>query len=333
MKSTLLILATALAVVSFQSCKETTKTSETNAAESTGATDEKAAFINKYNAYVGVWNKASPRVEKSYSFFTRILNPETGAPFKQQETYFIPTIPETSVINTLEKFVSQEPKINELDGIGSQLVKSYNSLQTPLEQLSDYYKNKSYLEDDFKKSKELYPIVNKAFNEFLTANQQLGTEIQKIDLRLSNEELQGYKEEGLELLYTRGMLLSSLKKHSAPLYSATYDSYEDIDMASYDTHLAQVIEQYTAFKALAKDKERVKRELNISRPSPFIILYSNLDAYIRESRNLKNLIQDPKDYAQMKSTVSSMGINFANSSHVKVLKAAESVINTSNSLN
>lgn len=333
MKNTLLFLALTFSVTSFQSCNEAKKTTETNTTGSVETIDEKALFINKYNAYVGVWNTASPRVEKSYSFFTRILNPDTGTPFKQQDTYFIPTIPETSVIGTLEKFISEEPKINELDGIGPQLVKAYNNLQTPLEQLSDYYKNKSYLEDDFKKSKELYPIVNKAFEQFLNANQQLGAEIQKIDLRLSEEELRAYKEEGLELLYSRGMLLKSIKKHCAPLYSVTYDSYEAIDIASYDQNLADVIEHYTAFKALTKDKDRLKKEMNISRPAPFVIFYSNLDTYIRESRNLKDLILDPKDYAQMKSTVSSMGINFANSSHAKVLKAAESVINTSNSLN
>ncbi len=336
MKNTLLVLAAALTIVSLQSCKETPKTNDTtttNTTEAMDATDPKAAFINKYNAYVGVWNTVSPRVENSYSFFTRIINPETGTPFKEQDVYHIPPVPETSVISTLEKFTAEKPSIDELDDLGPQLVKAYNDLQTPLEQLSDYYKNKSYLEDDFKKSKELYPVVNKAFEQFLTANEQLGGEIQKIDLRLSTEELQAYKEEGLELLYTRGMLLNSIKKHSAPLYSAVYDSYEEIDMDSYDKNLAEMIEHYTAFKALAKDKERVKKEMNISRPSPFIILYSNLDTYVRESRNLKDLIKDPKDYAQMKSTVSRMGINFANSSHVKVIKAAEAVINTSNSLN
>ncbi len=317
------------------SCKETPKSSAISTEEilsETGA-DSRQAYINKYNEYIAVWNNISPRVEEAYTRVTDLHDPATGKPKKKQDRYYVPAVNGDSYIDRLESMLKKEPAISELDGLGKKLVASYNALKGPLEKLSDYYKLQSYLEDDFETSSKLYPQVNEHLKEYLDASDQLGNALQKIDAKLFSEEMASYKEEGLDLLYARGMLLASIKQHTAPLYELPYYGYENIDFEAYDKSLAAVIEHYNAFKELSKDPKRLKAEMNISRPAPFVIFYSNLDTYIRESRNLKEMVKTPKDYNQMKSTVSSMGIQFASSSHAKVINAAESVITTSNSLN
>jgi hypothetical protein len=147
------------------------------------------------------------------------------------------------------------------------------------------------------------------------------------------EAIAEYKERDELLLYNKAMLVSSLKKHSAPLYSINYDEYDDLDFEAYDKNLKEIITYYTDFKTLSNDKERLKREMNISRPAPFVIYFMNVDKYVKEARNLKELALNPKKYTAMKSKVKTMGIQYAQASHVKVTKAGEGIISSSNDLN
>ncbi|MBS9463792.1 DUF3829 domain-containing protein [Flagellimonas sp. 389] len=320
------------------SCGENSKKKQTTNTDSKETTveniiDEKQTYINKYNVYVAVWNNVSPRVERSYNSLYNIINDKTGNPLKDQETYFIPPVPENSAITRLEEVLQQKPEIKELDALGPQLVTAYKELRPALQQLSDYYKLQSYKDDDFAKSPELYFKVRKPIKDFIEASSKLGLAVQEIDKKLSFQAMEEYKANDQLLLYNKGMIINSIKSHSAPLYNISYDEYAQLDMDAFDKDLQDLIKHYSAFKELANDKERVKAELNISRPSPFIIYYNTIDTYIRESRNFRELIDSSKKYVAMKSIVERMGLQFASSSHQKVLDAAERVINSSNSLN
>ncbi|UII75480.1 YiiG family protein [Flagellimonas sp. HMM57] len=294
--------------------------------------DEKQAYINKYNVYVAVWNNVSPRVERSYNALYNLINDKTGNPLKDQKTYFVPPVPENSAITRLEEILHQKPEIKELDVLGPQLVTAYKELRPALQQLSDYYKLQSYKDDDFAKSPKLYFKVRKPIKDFMEASSKLGLAVQEIDKKLSFEAMEEYKTNDQLLLYNKGMIINSIKSHSAPLYNISYDEYTKLDMDAFDKDLQNLIKHYSAFKELASDKERVKAELNISRPSPFVSYYITIDTYIKESRNFRELIDSSKKYAAMKSIVERMGLQFASSSHKKVLDAADSVINSSNNI-
>lgn len=326
-----------LLAISFSSCKDEAKTdADQNAStnETVAAKiDKKQAYINKYNAYVAVWNDVSPRVERTYSVLYNTINDKTGEPLKDQKTYFIPSLIESRAIVMLEEIVNNEPKIEALDDLAPILITSYKEMLEPIQQLSDYYKLESYKDDNFEKGKKLYYKVREPIKKFITASDILGIKVQEIDNELSMEALAEYKENDQLLLYNKGMIINSLKLHSVPLYKIEYDAYQNIDLDAYDKHLKDIITHYTEFKTLAKDKERLKREMNITRPSPFVIYFLNIDTYVKEARNLKELILDDKKYKAMKSTVERMGIQFAQASHLKVTAAGEKIINSSNDLN
>ncbi|MFS4468028.1 DUF3829 domain-containing protein [Maribacter sp. 2210JD10-5] len=336
MKTIKKTFAIILALTLFQSCKDTnnSKGTETNANTSSNIEiDEKQAYINKYNAYIAIWNDVSPRVERSYNSLYNIINDKTGNPLKESEKYYIPAVPESSAIDYLERILNEKPEIPELDKLGPDIIKSYKAFREPLQQLSDYYKLQSYLDDDFEKSRELYFKIRGPIKNFIKASDALGPILQEIDNKLSTEALVEYKENNQLLLYNKGMIINSLKKHTAPLYEINYQEYDQLDLETYDQNLKELIAHYNAFKKLANDKDRLKREMNISRPSPFIIYYMDIDNYIKASRELRELSRNPKKYKAMKNTTESMGIGFASASHEKVTKAAEKVINSSNSLN
>lgn len=322
----------------FQSCKDGAKTAaeqETTKTEipPTGAIDSKQAYINKYNAYIAVWNDVSPRVEQTYSVLYITINDKTGKPIKEQKTYYVPSLMESRAIVMLKDIVAQEPSIEALDALAPDLISAYQEMLEPIQQLSDYYKLESYKDDDFEKGSTLYFKVREPIKKFITASDILGVKVQEIDAKLSMEALAEYKEKDEMLLYHKGMIVNSLKQHSAPLYSVSYDTYDTLDWEAYDKHLKDIITHYTAFKALSKDKERLKREMNISRPAPFVIYYMKIDTYVKEARNLKELAMDEKAYKAMKTQVAQMGIQFAQASHVKVTKAGEGIISSSNDLN
>jgi len=323
--------------ISLQSCKEDSKANAekdiTTDVPPTGAIDSKQAYINKYNAYIAVWNDVSPRVERTYSVLYNTINDKTGEPLKEQETYFIPSLIESRAIVMLKDIVDKEPRIEALDALAPDLISAYKEMLEPVQQLSDYYKLESYKDDNFEKGKKLYYELREPIKKFIAASDILGVKVQEIDAQLSMEALAEYKENDELLLYNKGMIINSLKKHSAPLYSVEYDAYETLDLYAYDKHLKDIITHYTEFKTLAKDEERLKREMNISRAAPFSIYYLNIDTYIKEARNLREMIKDPKKYEDMKSNVARMGMQVAPASHIKVTAAGEKVISSSNDLN
>lgn len=254
-----------------------------------------------------------------------MINDKTGKPIKEQKTYFVPSLIESRAIVMLKDIVEQEPRIEALDALAPDLISSYQEMLEPIQQLSDYYKLESYKDDDFEKGSSLYYEVREPIKKFIAASDILGVKVQEIDAKLSMEALAEYKERDEMLLYHKGMIVNSLKQYSAPLYSVSYDAY--------DNHLKDIISHYTEFKTLANDKERLKREMNISRPAPFTVYYMKIDTYVKEARNLKELAMDAKAYKAMKTQVERMGIQHAQASHVKVTKAGEGIISSSNDLN
>ncbi len=102
---------------------------------------------------------------------------------------------------------------------------------------------------------------------------------------------------------------------------------------AYDKNLKSVFGYYMAFKELSNDENRPKKEMNISFERRLIIYFKTIDNYVKASRELKALAEDGKEYDRMKQRAKTMGIGFASASHEKVLKTAESIISSSNSLN
>ncbi|QCX00399.1 DUF3829 domain-containing protein [Aggregatimonas sangjinii] len=335
MKITKTLALFLLTTLILQSCKETSKTDSSEGAITTSNTavdaNDKQAFINKYNVYVDVWNSVSPSIERSYSLIMNNLD-DTGRPFNKRDNYFISKPLSARSIEKLKAVIDENPEIPELDEIGKELAASFTALETPLEKLSDYYKAQSYLDDDFKTSVTLYPTVMENMTAYLQASDALGKALKEIDERLLDEELKNYKDNGYDILYTRGMLLKTIKEQTAVLRGIEYDAYESIDFDSFDAKLKEVVALHSQFKELSKNVPQLKKELNISIPARLTLFNSAVDKFVRESRNLKKLATNAKSYARMKSTVESMGINFANESHIKVFKAAEDVINQSNNM-
>jgi len=330
------LITLSIILLFLQSCKNeknTTNTTSTSTTSENIEIDEKQDYINKYNAYIAVWNKVTPSVEKAYNSLSANINDETGVPLKEKNTYYIASVPETTTMDYLERVLNEDPNIKELDALAPNLIASYKAFRIPLQQFADYYKLQSYLDDDFAKSKELYTLIKPEIERFLAASDALGPVLQKIDNQLSTEALAKYKENDQMLLYHKGMIINSIKRHSAPLYNIQFDEYDKLNLNAYDENLKEVVKHYTAFKELANDKERLKKEMNISRPSPFVIYYMNIEKYIKASRELRALTKDAKEYNSMKKKVETMGIRFASASHEKVIKASETVINTSNTLN
>jgi len=262
-----------------------------------------------------------------------MINDKTGKPLKEQENYFVPSLIESRAIVMLTDIENKKPTIKELDELAPKLRDSYNELLAPCQELSDYYKLESYKDDNFEKGIKLYFKVRQPLKDFLEASDVLGPQLQSIDAKLSEEAMKEYKENNQLLLYNKGMLINSLKKHSAPLYSIDHDQYEGINFDDYDKKLKDISKYYSDFKKLAKDKERLKTEMNISRQAPFVIYYKNIETYIKEARDLKKMALDAKSYKAMKSMVSTMGIQHVQTSHIKVTSAGERVISSSNDLN
>jgi hypothetical protein len=337
MKRLHILLLLILITTTFQACKDETNTSSNKKASTNTNTiaeaDKNQTYIYKYNAYIAVWNDVSPRVKGTSSALFNLINDKTGRPLKYQDTYFIPSLIESRAIVILTDIVNQEPAIEELDALAPSLISSYKELLEPLKQLSEYYKLKSYSDDDFEKGSELYFKVKEPIKKFIASSDILGPRLQEIDARLLIKALAEYKEKDKLLLYNKGMLVHSIKKHSAPLYSITFQEYKNLNLQDYDQSLNDIIKYYTDFKALANDKERLKKEMNISRPAPFTSYYLAIDTYLKEARNLKNTILDANKHASMKSKVERMGIQYAVSSHLKVTAAGEKVISSSNALN
>ncbi|MFD0861284.1 DUF3829 domain-containing protein [Sungkyunkwania multivorans] len=320
-------------LMSLQSCKTDAKNTEAAADNSEKEVDADQALINKYNAYVAVWNKVTPEIERTHSFYVNMFDLETGLPKKKQEVYYIPVYDRTNVILDLKNMLAQKPEMPMLDKIGGSLVESYEELNGPLKELTDYYKLKAYLDDDFAKAKQLHPLVLKNLNSFIELSNGMIPHIREMDEAFRQKELNDLKEKGLHIRYAHALLLDSMKKHLETLSGIGYENYGEVDLKRYDEALKQVVENYGVFKKRASKNEDLRKEF---KGAHLLSMFQRaVDNYIKTARDFRDTATDENKYNALMQSVRRQGGNtiIGQGSHESIYKAYDKVITESNYMN
>ncbi|MCC6643449.1 YiiG family protein [Candidatus Peregrinibacteria bacterium] len=266
------------------------------------ATNETQKVVNstdplnkKLNAYVGLLNNVSERVNDSYDRYLSWADYQNGPTGQERNIYGLYELNDYS--NDFEKAdqaLALQPE-HELDKIVRDYIAAYKEVEPLNEEAYNYYDQKDYLDDNMAKGKELHPKLVAAFDKFQAASDQLSAEYEKVDLVQRKLELEEYKKSGAKLAYASTNTLLTAQDMYIFLRDSLSSSEGDPAQINADT-FKQKIDLYEAaltdlktFKGKTAD---IKREYGITGDSLFDSFLDSSDDFAKAYKAYYRAVRD-----------------------------------------
>ena len=161
--------------------------------KNSGGTNQKVDEIEKYNSYIGVYNKLVSFEKTANSYFK-----EAGieAQFKKPEVSINANFYDVkSIITELEKAISAKPKMGELDKVSENLLGVFKELKPLGEDMDSYYSGKDYTSDNYKKAQEFHTKFLEIIKKYDAAVLAFRTEMDKKIVEQREKEAQKLQKE------------------------------------------------------------------------------------------------------------------------------------------
>ena len=145
--------------------------------KNSGGTNQKVDEVEKYNSYIGVYNKLVSFEKTANSYFK---GAGTEAQFKKPEGSINANFYDVkSIITELEKAISAKPKMGELDKVSENLLGVFKELKPLGEDMDSYYSGKDYTSDNYKKAQEFHTKFLEIIKKYDVAVLAFRTEMDK----------------------------------------------------------------------------------------------------------------------------------------------------------
>lgn len=227
---------------------------------------EKQSFTKKFNAFIECSNRVDERVILDYQEYIRDTKDQPaltggGGKSKNSSSWSAPTLGfvsdfEVEKVNALKKAIDAAPPLDPLDRIGREYAAAFDKLYALTKEAIDYYKQKDYKDDNFKKGKELHEPLLAAYKNFENASKQMSGEIDLLEDANLHEDFAELEKQGVS--DTRYQVLN-LRIAAKKLYRASQQS--DVSFETFDPLLqnfSQALDEAKKFAAANKNADENK---------------------------------------------------------------------------
>jgi putative liporotein len=122
--------------------------------KNSGGANQQVNEVQKYNYYIGVYNKLLSFEKTVGSYFEEV---GAEAQFKKPDGSVNANFYDVkSIITELEKAIPAKPKMAELDKASENLLAVFKELKPLTEDMDSYYSGKDYTSDNYKKAQEFH---------------------------------------------------------------------------------------------------------------------------------------------------------------------------------
>lgn len=222
--------------------------------------------FDKYNLYVEQTNFingfVSLVVEGYYSQYT-----DSDGEFTPPETkeamavnYFMDNFLET--IQSLEVYAGQEPSFGEADTKMITLSQNTYKVMTLMNEISTYYSEEKYLEDDFEQGRILHDQLVEAYNEMYDAETAFSLAFADTVTKKEEEQRLALKDEGLLMGYYAIEILIQAEEIQEVFIEAgaSDENLLDVSLEDYKPVHDKFMEIYNQLVATSQDTDQLEKE-------------------------------------------------------------------------
>lgn len=249
----------------------------------------------KLNAYVGLINYVSERINDSYDRYLSWADYDNGPTGQERNIYGLYELNDNShYFDEVNTALALKPE-HELDQIVREYIEAYKVIEPLNEEAYNYYDQKDYLDDNMAKGKELHPKLIAAFDKFAEVSDKLNAEYEKVDLVQRKLELEEYKKSGAKLAYASTNTLLTAQDMYIFLRDSLNASNGDPAQINADT-FKQKIDTYeaalTELKTFKDKTSEIKREYGITGESLFDSFLDSSDGFTKAYKAYYRAVRD-----------------------------------------
>jgi len=228
--------------------------------KNSGGTNQKGDEIEKYNSYIGIYNKLVSFEKTANSYFK---GAGIEAQFKKPEGSINANFYDVkSIITELEKAISAKPKMGELDKVSENLLGVFKELKPLAEDMDSYYSGKDYTSDNYKKAQEFHTKFLEIIKKYDAAVLAFRTEMDKKIVEQREKEAQKLQKEGRVIAYNRMVILSVGEEvlNEISKQKLTGANVISGDAAKFKALQEKLINAVGEFNKYAKDEKQMEKE-------------------------------------------------------------------------
>lgn len=221
------------------------------------------SYTEIFNAYVQAYNIMNGRLQDSLNRYYDSVGyqKEFMIPESEYSCYSI-SVSEAEKIEELYRLINTKSEKDKLDKAFERLYPSLMALIDCLNDIFDYTNQKMYLEDDYVKGREYHEVLWSAENQYWMDQRAFDREFQKISQERKNVELQFYKDDGQEMMYTVNLLIFSAQSIQTELYNQRIEDENllDMDLPAIEPLYEEFSDHVAKVRELAKDEAKLDEE-------------------------------------------------------------------------
>ena len=228
--------------------------------KNSSGTNQKVDEVQKYNYYIGVYNKLINFEKTVGSYFEKV---GTEAQFKKPNVGVNANFYDVkSIITKLEKAIPAKPKMAELDKASENLLAVFKELKPLSEDMDSYYSGKDYTSDNYKKAQEFHTKLLEIIKKYDTAVLAFRTEMDKKIVEQREKEAKKLQKEGSFIAYNRMVILSVGEEvlneiNKQKLTGANVISGDAVKFKALQEKLINAVAEFNKY---AKDEKQMEKE-------------------------------------------------------------------------
>lgn len=255
------ILAVLLVILALISCgKKGNNKDKGFDLKKSGGTNQQVDEVQKYNWYIGVYNRLVNFEKTANSYFKEV---GTEAQFKKPEGSVSANFYDIkSIITDLEKAIPAKPKMAELDKVSENLLAVFKELKPLAEDMDSYYSGKDYTSDNYKKAQEFHTKFLEIIKKYDVAVLAFRTEMDKKIVEQREKEAKKLQKEGRSIAYNRMVILSVGEEVLNEINRQKLNGANVVsgDASKFKALQEKLINAVGEFNKYAKDEKQMEKE-------------------------------------------------------------------------
>lgn len=301
---------------------EQTSNVEAQAAQAEPEVDKDAQLADKLSHYITCLNDASSNVFRSKKYYLSWMDDvETGPSGKEHHANGPQEIHQADrCYEELKEAKAKAPALPEIEAAGAAYQSALEKLTPVIKTANDYYSQKDYKDDKFKKGKEIHPKLMGAFDDFKKAHETFEKKVVTLNEEVGQRQLAKMAKDPLRTLEHKTRIVVNASK---PLIKhAEIQTLEELKAAEFDAKIeafSKAVDELEAY--VAKNKDQTDK---VSGYSSFVGRAKELLVSVKELSRRK---RDNKDFNKEPGSP-----EHTNGHPAEVIRTYNELINTSNRL-
>ncbi|GIP23085.1 YiiG family protein [Paenibacillus sp. J22TS3] len=229
-----------------------------------GLTSGESKKIEKYNAYVGLNNLMTGRINEVLVHYFKKFGVAEQPAIEKNLSFIMLGVAETEreVIDKANGYISNQPAFSNVDPVVTKLTPVIKELLSVLDDMKAYYDSRGYVDDNFTKGKQLHTKLVSANIAYETVAKQYFTALQKLDNEQRQAQLQKLKDSDQQIRYNalKFMIDAEAAVIEMNEQGITAGNVLQLEMKKFKAKYDIMTEDLNSLMTIAKDKKRIQTE-------------------------------------------------------------------------